>query len=52
LEELSKLKDDKGAKSLLIVHKNHVKNVSPPTKNIDLDTEEDYREQYRLKFKK
>jgi molybdenum cofactor cytidylyltransferase len=52
LEELANLKDDKGAKSLLIMHKNRVKTVSPPTKNIDLDTEEDYREQYRLKFKK
>ena len=52
LEELSNLKDDKGAKSLLKAHQNLVKTVLPPTKNIDLDTQEDYQEQRRLKFKK
>lgn len=52
LKELSKLSDDKGAKSLLKAHQNHVKTVSPPTKNMDLDTLEDYREQHRLKFNK
>lgn len=50
LEALSKLSDDKGAKSLLKMHQNHVKTVLPPSKNMDLDTLEDYRVQHRLKF--
>ena len=52
LEELTKLSDDKGAKSLLKAHQNCVKTLSPPTKNMDLDTQEDYRVQHRLKFNK
>jgi molybdenum cofactor cytidylyltransferase len=51
LKELSKLNDDYGAKSCIQKHQLVVKTLIPPTKNLDLDTQEDYSKHHRLKFK-
>jgi molybdenum cofactor cytidylyltransferase len=50
-EELSKLEGDQGAKQCLKKYQSFVKTLIPPVKNVDLDTLEDYENEYRLKFK-
>jgi molybdenum cofactor cytidylyltransferase len=42
-DELIQLHDDFGAKYLLKKNESNVKVLTPPNKNIDLDTEEDYK---------
>lgn len=51
LEELSQLNDDFGAKLILKKYHSEVLPISPPTKNIDLDTNEDYINLYQSNFK-
>lgn len=50
-KELSKLKDDKGAKYLLNQNESFVKTLVPPIKNVDLDSKEDYNTLYKTNFK-
>lgn len=42
-KELSKLTDDNGAKNILKKYKSSVKILNPPSKNIDIDSKEDYK---------
>ncbi len=51
-EELSKLDDDFGAKTIIEKHQAFVKTLVPPSKNADLDTPEEYKKQYNIKFKR
>ena len=50
-EQLSLLHDDKGAKQLLKTHPSFVKTLMPPVKNVDLDSEKDYKALYKKNFK-
>ncbi|WNH12795.1 nucleotidyltransferase family protein [Thalassobellus suaedae] len=51
-KELSKLKNDKGAKHLLTQNESFVKTLVLPIKNVDLDSKEDYDMLYQANFKK
>ncbi|MEN3322295.1 nucleotidyltransferase family protein [Mariniflexile soesokkakense] len=50
-EELMALRDDYGAKYLLKKYESQVINLIPSLKNIDLDTQEDYKNAHNSKFK-
>ena len=52
IEELSKLDNDFGAKQLLNKHPSHVVTLGSSIQTVDLDSEEDYKREYHLKFKK
>ena len=51
-DELLQLKDDYGARYMLEKHHHKVEALVPPTKNMDLDTKEDYANLYQSTFKK
>lgn len=50
-DELTKLRNDKGAQELLKNHEFFVKTLKPPVKNVDLDSKEDYETLHKDHFK-
>tara|TARA_R110002049_G_scaffold248695_4_gene423171 strand:+ start:9471 stop:10076 length:606 start_codon:yes stop_codon:yes gene_type:complete len=49
-EQLSKLKDDFGARNILKENESFMKALKPPVKNVDLDFKEDYDRFYKENF--